>query len=179
MISLRSIPTALGLAVVAAMPLSASAAPASSAAGAALSSIEAAAIRQECETVSNQYALYLDSKDWQHLPEVFATDGVWEVLGNRMVGRDAIRDYWRSRTADWKPTHGRLHSISNQVIQVIDRDHARGTSKVVIYFFDTTPGANKSLVPSLIARNDDEFVRTDEGWKLKRRSIARLADVAQ
>ena len=92
-----------------------------------------------------------------------------------MEGPEAIREYWRSRTADWAPNHGRLHQISNQVIEVIDRNHARGTSKVVVYFFDTSPGAKQRLVPGLIAQNHDEFVRTEQGWKIKHRRIEALA----
>jgi 3-phenylpropionate/cinnamic acid dioxygenase small subunit len=131
-----------------------------------------------CETVSIQYARYLDAKDWQGLPSVFAPDGVWEVLSNRMEGREAIQAYWQSRTADWAEGHGRVHQISNQVIEVIDRDRARGSSMVMVYFFDTRPGMNESLVPSLIARNEDEFIRTEEGWKLLRRTVHRVADLA-
>jgi len=146
---------------------------------ASLSPLEVAAIQQACETVSIQYARYLDAKDWQNLPSVFAPDGVWEVLSNRMEGRDAIRDYWKARTAEWAPTHGRLHQIANQVIDVIDRDHARGSSYAVVYFFDTAENANRSLAPVLIARNNDEFVRTAEGWKLKSRRVERVANVGQ
>ena len=144
-----------------------------------LSALEVAAIQQACETVSIQYARYLDGKDWQNLPSVFAPDGVWEVLGNRMEGHDAIRDYWQRRTADWAPDHGRLHQISNQVIDVIDRDHARGTSTVVVYFFNVAPATNASLTPSLIARNVDEFVRTEDGWKLAHRRIETVATLEQ
>jgi ketosteroid isomerase-like protein len=159
--------------------LAITAAPAAAKSERALSESEVAAIQQACETVSFQYARYLDAKDWQNLPSVFAPDGVWEVLSNRLVGQDAIRDYWKQRTADWAPTHGRLHQIANQVIEVIDRNHARGSSNAVVYFFDTAPGANKSLVPSLIARNVDEFVRTPLGWKLKLRRVERVANVGQ
>jgi hypothetical protein len=49
---------------------------------------------------------------------------------------------------------------------------------VMVYFFDTRPGMNESLVPSLIARNEDEFIRTEEGWKLLRRTVHRVADLA-
>ncbi|MCW3838326.1 nuclear transport factor 2 family protein [Sphingomonas canadensis] len=146
--------------------------------GKKLTGAEIAAIRQECETLAARYSLYLDGKDWQNLPSVFAEDGVWDILSNHLAGRDAIRDYWKSRTADWAPTHGRLHQVTNQVIDVIDRDHARGTSMVIVYFFDTAPGANKALTPLLIARNHDEFVRTAEGWKIKHRRVERIADVA-
>lgn len=142
-----------------------------------LTELEIAAIVQACETVSNQYAVYLDNKDWENMPKAFAPDGTWEVLGNSMTGPEEIQEYWRSRTADWDEHHGRLHSISNQVIEVIDRDHARGTSKVVIYFFDTRENENASLAPLLIAQNVDEYVRTDDGWKLSLRRIERLANV--
>lgn len=144
-----------------------------------LTAQDVAAIQQACETVSIQYARYLDAKDWQKLPGVFAPDGVWEVLSNRMEGRDAIRDYWKARTADWAPTHGRVHQIVNQVIEVIDRDHARGSSYAIVYFFDTAENANRALAPSLIALNHDEFVRTQEGWKLKSRRVERVANVGQ
>ena len=171
------------LAVIAAIALptaactASDARPASASSPAGLSDAEIATIQQLCETASVKYALALDAKDPDALALAFSEDGVWEVLGNKMEGRDAIRKYWQTRTADWTPDHGRLHSISNQAIDVIDRDHARGLSKVVIYFFSTTDGNNKELVPSLIAQNNDEYVRTAEGWKLKRRSIGRIANV--
>lgn len=175
---MRSLVLFAAVAVALAVPVAASAADPAAAAQAPLSDQEIATIQQLCETASFKYALALDAKDPDALAQAFSEDGVWEVLGNRMVGRDAIRKYWQTRTADWAPDHGRLHSISNQAIDVIDRTHARGVSKVVIYFFSTTPGNNKTLVPQLIAQNDDEYVRTSEGWKLKRRSIVRIADVA-
>ena len=153
--------------------------PPAASAPAPLSDIEIAAIQQACETVSIRYARYLDGKDYENLPSVFAPDGVWEVLGNRMEGHAAIRDYWQRRTADWTPTHGRLHQISNQVIEVVDRDHARGTSTVVVYFFDVSPAENAALVPSLIARNVDAFVRNADGWKLAHRRIENVAVLAR
>lgn len=169
------------LAAVLALPSAAraqnEAAPATAPAAAPLTDLEIAAIQQLCETVSIQYARALDGKDPEGVAQAFAPDGVWEVLGNRMQGRAAIIAYWQSRLADWTSDHGRVHQISNQVIEVIDRDHARGTSTAVIYFLSTTEGNNKELVPQLIAQNNDEFVRTAEGWKLKQRRIERIANV--
>lgn len=168
------------LAIALALPSTACAqagGPAAASASAPLSDVEVAAIQQLCETVSIQYARALDGKDPQGVAQAFASDGVWEVLGNKMEGRAAIIAYWQRRLADWTPDHGRVHQISNQVIEVIDRDHARGTSTAVIYFFSTTEGNNQELVPQLIAQNNDEFVRTAEGWKLKSRRIERIANL--
>ncbi|WEK46503.1 MAG: nuclear transport factor 2 family protein [Candidatus Andeanibacterium colombiense] len=178
---MRSLISPLVLIAALALPAAACGAadakPAPASAQAPLSDVEIAAIQQLCETASFKYALALDAKDPDALAQAFSADGVWEVLGNRMAGRDAIRTYWKTRTADWAPDHGRLHSIANQAIDVIDRDHARGISKVAIYFFSTTDGNNTSLAPTLIAQNNDEYVRTAEGWKLSRRSIVRIANV--
>jgi uncharacterized protein (TIGR02246 family) len=176
-IARHSITLAAALVLPAAACTAADAAPASASSATALSDVEIASIQQLCETASIHYALALDGKDPDALAQAFAPDGVWEVLGNKMEGRDAIRKYWQTRTADWAPDHGRLHQISNQAIDVIDRDHARGISKVVVYFFSVTEGNNKELVPQLIAQNNDEYVRTAEGWKLNRRSIERVANV--
>lgn len=174
---MKTLAMGIALAVGTALPAPALAADAPVADAAPLSDLEIAAIQQLCETVSIQYARALDGKDPDALAQVFAPDGVWEVLGNRMEGREAVAGYWRMRLADWTPDHGRVHQISNQVIGVTDRNHARGTSTVFIYFFSTTDGANRELAPTLIARNNDEYVRTDEGWKLKHRRIDRIANV--
>ncbi len=165
----------LGTAIACALSMPSAGALAKPKADTPLTEIEAAAIRQSCEDISEQYAQYLDGKDYEKLPTVFAPDGVWEVLGKKMEGREQIREYWKSRTAAWTPTHGRLHQISNQVVTVIDRDHATGRSFVTIYMYDTPNAEKQSLAPLLIARNDDEYVRTPEGWRIKRRTITTLA----
>lgn len=178
---MRNLGSSLAFAAALALPTAACAAagtaPASASSRASLSDAEIATIQQLCETASVKYALALDGKDPDALAQAFSEDGVWEVLGNKMEGREAIRKYWRTRTAEWAPDHGRVHSITNQAIDVIDRNHARGISKVVVYFFSTTDGNNTTLAPQLIAQNNDEYVRTAEGWKLKRRSIERIANI--
>lgn len=148
-------------------------------ASADLSEKEKAAVQQACEDVSEQYANYLDTKDYEGMPNAFAADGIWEVLGNKMVGAEQIREYWKRRTATWGPTEGWHHQIGNQLIEVIDRDHARGVSYFVVYHFDTKPGANKALSPVVITRSSDEYVRTPQGWRIQRRSIERVADAAR
>lgn len=141
----------------------------------ALTELEIAAIKIACEDLSEEYSYYLDGKDPENLAGLFAEDGVWEVLGNRMEGREQIRDYWAGRSAGWAPGYGRVHMMGNQVVRVIDRDHAVGQSVVLIYMFNTPNAEPQSLAPNLISRNDDEYVRTPTGWKFKRRTISTVA----
>ncbi|MBP6112014.1 MAG: nuclear transport factor 2 family protein [Sphingobium sp.] len=142
---------------------------------ASLSEIETAAIKIACEDLSEQYAYYLDGKDYENLATLFTEDGVWEVLGNRMPGREAIRAYWKSRSEAWAPGYGRVHQMTNQVVKVVDRDHAIGQSVVMVHMFNNPSTEKQSLAPTVISRNDDEYVRTKDGWKFKRRSISTLA----
>jgi 3-phenylpropionate/cinnamic acid dioxygenase small subunit len=146
---------------------------------AALSDADITGIRQACADVSIQYALYLDARDFEKLPSVFTEDGVWEVLGNRIQGSAAIRNYWQSRVARRAPTDATYHQIGNQHIDVIDRDHAVGVAWFTVYLFATQPGANKTLAPRVITKSSDEYRRTASGWRLQRRSIERMGDVAQ
>lgn len=141
----------------------------------ALSEVEEAAIKIACEDLSKQYAHDLDGKDYAALSTLFAADGVWQVLGNRMVGPAQVARYWKERTDAWAPGHGRVHQMANQVVTVIDRDHAIGRSMVIIYFFNTQVTEKQSLSPTLIARNEDEYVRTAAGWKFRQRKISTVA----
>jgi len=142
-----------------------------------LSEVAEAAIRQTCEDLSEQYAYYLDTADYEHMPTVFAPTGVWEVLGHRMQGPAEIKEYWRSRTATWAPNDGWLHQVSNQRIQVVDRNHAKGVAFFNVYKFNKQAGANAALTPLVISRSDDEYVRTPQGWRIQQRIISRIADV--
>lgn len=166
---------ALALALAPVLTLAGTASSAQAKQTRALSEVEVAAIKVMCEDLSEQYAHYLDGKDYTNLATLFADDGVWEVLSNRAVGPAAVAEYWKSRTANWAPGHGRVHAMTNQVVRVIDRDHAVGQSTVVIFMFNTQATAPQSLSPTVISRNDDEYVRTRDGWKFKRRTITTLA----
>ncbi len=143
-----------------------------------LTEVEIAAIKIICEDLSEDYAHYLDGRDYDKFTELFAPDGTWEVLKNKMVGRQAIRDYWVSRSKDWPAGYGRVHQMVNQVVTVIDRDHAVGKSFVMVYMFNNPNTAAQSLAPDVISRNDDEYVRTKDGWKIKRRTISTVASAA-
>lgn len=140
-----------------------------------LGEAEAAAIRLACEDLSEQYTYALDGGDANGLAALFTDDGVWEVTGRHIAGAAAIRDYWSSRSATKAAGDGRLHQIANQIVTVIDRNHATGRSIALAYRFKSPSSERQSLAPEVIARNDDEYVRTPAGWRFKRRTITTLA----
>jgi hypothetical protein len=135
----------------------------------AVSDLERLAIERECEALSNSYAHNLDFVDADGLAGLFAEDGVWFPSGRRLEGPKAIHDYWAAQAG--RPYVTR-HVMSNTRIEIIDRDHAKGTAYLTMYRFDPAhPEAIKSLEPALLGMMDDEYVRTPQGWRFKQRKL--------
>jgi hypothetical protein len=119
-----------------------------------LRSGDALAIKQASADTSIRYSYHLDNADHVAMPNVFTPDGVREVLGRRHAGRKAIGDYWRERTQGWKPGETWRHIITNQLIEVIAPDRARGTNYFTIYKFDLSSRRTvASLAPVLLTRS--------------------------
>jgi hypothetical protein len=134
-----------------------------------ISDLERLAIERECEALSNSYAHYLDFVDADGLAGLFAEDGVWFPSGRRLEGPNAIHDYWAAQAG--RPYVTR-HVMSNTRIEVIDRDHAKGTAYLTMYRFDPAhPETIKSLEPALLGMMTDEYVRTPQGWRFKQRKL--------
>ena len=108
---------------------------------------------------------------------MFTPDGVWQVQGNRSEGRAAIGEYWKSRVARRHPEDGSRAVVTNQRIEVVDADHATGSSYFTIFRY-TVGAPSKSLAPAVFTKSSDEYVRTSEGWRLKLRRIETQAEAA-
>jgi hypothetical protein len=131
--------------------------------------LERLVIERDCEALSNSYAHYLDFMDAKGLAGLFAEDGVWFPGGKRTQGPKAIHDYWAAQAG--RPYVTR-HVMSNTRIEVIDRDHAKGTAYLTMYRFDPAhPETIKSLEPVLLGVMADEYVRTPQGWRFKQRKL--------
>jgi hypothetical protein len=140
-----------------------------------LTDIERLMIERECEKLSNSYAHYLDFLDPKGLAGLFAEDGVWFPGGVRTEGPKAIHDNWASRIG--RPYVTR-HVMTNTRIEVIDRDHAKGTAYLTMYRFDPAhPETIKSLAPVLVGVMNDEYVRTPQGWRFKQRKLEAVRPV--
>jgi ketosteroid isomerase-like protein len=134
-----------------------------------VSDLERLTIQQQCEALSNSYAHYLDFVDAAGLAGLFAEDGAWFPSGKRVEGPKAIHDYWAAQAG--RPYVTR-HVMSNTRIEVIDRDHAKGTAYLTMYRFDPAhPETIKSLEPALLGVMTDEYVRTTQGWRFKQRKL--------
>ena len=128
--------------------------------------LQALSDRAEISEVRSRYARALDTKDWELMRTVFAEDGYADFgLGQPFKGIDEIIRGCRSQMDSLDHTQ---HFMGNHEIEV-DGDRARGRLKLIgSAFLKTDTGA-----PSACLRGDyiDEYVRTDQGWRIARREL--------
>jgi hypothetical protein len=122
--------------------------------------------REVIRSTINRYAHCADSGRFDDLVNLFATDGVMEIVGrDPIVGRDAIRVFLTGTKASLAATTTRpliRHHVASIDIAVQDREHATARS----YFFVITERG-----PDHRGRYRDELVRTDALWLFQRRRV--------
>lgn len=118
-----------------------------------------------------RYASGIDQRDWPLFRTCWTNDVVadYDTLG-RFSGVDAITDAMTTAHQNMGPTY---HRLSNFVIDV-DGDRASARSYVHAILM-VVPGDSANWVEA-IGSYDDVLVRTDEGWRISRRTsrVARM-----
>jgi len=128
-------------------------------------------IERACERLILDFAYFSDQQDYESLAALFTIDGTMtRPTGDLLAGRTAIIRAYQARPS------GRMtrHVCTNIRVTVESADRARGHTYAVVY------SANATVPPQshfgfeadarhLIGEFEDEFVRTDEGWRIASR----------
>jgi hypothetical protein len=137
-----------------------------------LNDIERLLIERDCIALSNSYGHAIDFSDPDLMASLFAADGRWLPSGGSAQGPKAIHDYLARQVG--RPYVTR-HILTNTRIEVIDRDHAKGTAYLTMYRYDPAhPESIKTLSPALVGVLTDEYVRTPQGWRFQLRKLDRV-----
>jgi SnoaL-like domain len=139
----------------------------------ALPDLEVLLIERACERLICEFFEAIDVRNDAHLESLFIPDGTYArpIDPNTVIsGREAIVKAFIARPG------GRVsrHIVSNVRITVESRDHARGTSRVVLIAGPDQPDPHpqfgfKADARQLVGEFDDEFVKTPEGWRFSSR----------
>lgn len=130
-------------------------------------------VYRDCTNLVYGYAYHRDQFNAEEFSNLFTEDAHLTVLSNSWQGRDAIRE----RIVQLKNGSTIRHEMSTIYIQVIDTHHATGVSYATLY--SAPAGVDTVTGPSLIGEYRDEFLLTDEGWKIAKRVLTRKFTVAQ
>ncbi len=140
--------------------------------------LDEGAIIRDIERLAIEYAYAIDAADFEKVAELFAEDGVWELLGRRLEGRDAMVEFvqgWAQRNR--QGISSRM-AVDNHLIDIVDNNHATGRAYLTLYSFKSAPALNDSLAPVFFTIAEDEYVRTPEGWRFQTRRIIDSAKIA-
>ena len=116
--------------------------------------------------VLHKYATALDQKDWELFSTCFVPDAsaYYETIG-LVEGYPAIEALCRTALAEITRTH---HLIGNVDITV-EGDSARSSCYLhAQHVRPMTPGGDTNIIAG---RYDDELVRTEQGWRIRRREL--------
>ena len=120
--------------------------------------------RADIAEVLLRYATGIDRRDWATFRTVFTDDCVLDYgeIGG-FAGADAVTEFVQQSHAMAGHT---MHRLSNMVIEPDgDRAVARTYVDGLIMAADNASGVNA------VGFYDDDLVRTDQGWRISRRSF--------
>lgn len=130
-----------------------------------------ALIERACERLMIEYCHLVDHGEAARAANLFTEDGVWTTSGSSSSGRDEIRKGFQAR----QDMVGRMsrHVCTNALIDVLDRNSAKGVVYLTLYRHDGVPdrATSPTQPPVMIGEYRDEFKRTAEGWKFHRREF--------
>ena len=127
-------------------------------------------IERACEQLSIEYARAVDFRDYNRFVELFDDDALLD-LGMRLEGKAAIRESMHKRSNEIRTRH----VLTNIFIEVQDSRHAHGISYLTLYRYvgaeSALPEPVPSILPTAIGHYEDNYVRTDAGWRFKTRTL--------
>ena len=118
-----------------------------------------------CRNLVIDYAFHRDRFNAKEFANLFTEDAELTVLNQTWVGRGEIEQ----RIEALKTGSTIRHEMSTVRIVPLDDDHASGVSYATIY--SAPAGVTTVSNFALMGEYHDEFVRTDQGWKISKRVL--------
>jgi len=122
-------------------------------------------VYRDCINLVTDYAYYRDRFDAAGFSNLFTEDATLTVGSNTWLGRSDIR----KRIEGLNNNSSILHLMSTIRIVPVDELHATGVSYATIY--SAPEGSNTVEGFAIIGEYHDDFVRTEDGWKIQKRVL--------
>jgi ketosteroid isomerase-like protein len=128
-----------------------------------------AAELEEIRALTHRYGLALDTFDLDGIVDVFTPDGIFDcsAFGLEVCdGQESIRTFFDHNQ---QVMANQIHMFSNHIIDFDGPDEAHGTN-----YLEQDGYTHDGARIQCLGLNRDEYVRTDNGWRIKRRVITPL-----
>ncbi|MBG01483.1 MAG: hypothetical protein CL470_04355 [Acidimicrobiaceae bacterium] len=119
----------------------------------------------EIAMLVHRYADAVIHRNGEQWASTWVSDAVWDLGGGRLVdGLDSIKELWYGAMKGFEAT---VQTVLNGGVDV---DPSGNTASGRWYIQEHVVRANGDR-GVLLAHYDDEYVRTDDGWKFSRRFL--------
>jgi ketosteroid isomerase-like protein len=128
-----------------------------------------AADLEQIRALTHRYGLALDTFDLDGIVEVFTPDGVFDcsAFGLEVCeGEEGIRSFFAHNQ---QVMANQIHMFSNHIIDFDGADEAHGTN-----YLEQDGYTHEGARIQCLGLNRDSYVRTGDGWRIKRRAITPL-----
>lgn len=123
-----------------------------------MTALERLQAERDCERLVHLFVHAVDHREYETLRQVLAADAVFDRLGTRFEGLEAILGYMATRP----PELFVRHVCTNLLVDVTSPDAASGSSYFTFF---------RSSQPSLVGEYRDTFKRTASGWRIATRTV--------
>ena len=114
--------------------------------------------RDQILNLLEHYCWSVDHGEWDEWLDCFTEGGAFEVRGERRSGREALRAFITEEVGD-SFTYVR-HMVFNPSIELDGDDRAHGRA-----YFELRGTNHRGTDFEALGSYEDEFAKTDEGWK--------------
>jgi len=124
---------------------------------------------EEIRAVTHRYGIALDKFDIDETLAQFLPDALFDASAfglSRMEGHDDMREFFEHNLAAMA---NQMHLFANHVIEFDGPDQAHGTN----YLLEDGFAKNGARITCL-GRNEDQYLRTPDGWRIASRVITPL-----
>ena len=118
----------------------------------------------------NEYAWRLDHQRWHEIADLCTDDAVLSIRRREIVGKQGLAE-WAQRRAAKEETRRTLHQMTNLRIDAVDQNHATGVAALVLHM---AKGSGNTTYVDLVGDYHDEYVRTPDGWRFRRRRLVNI-----
>jgi 3-phenylpropionate/cinnamic acid dioxygenase small subunit len=131
-----------------------------------MSTYESGSDRQQIIDLTIDYCWTIDTRDFDHLRDIFHPDAT-ALLGDERPSVDSIIDKIRGSLT---PLDATQHLITNHQVRV---EGDRATSRCYLQAQHVRKAAVGGVNFIIAGRYEDELVRTTDGWRIMRRTLHR------
>lgn len=132
-------------------------------------------IKAEIKELADNYGYYLDHSMVDEYLSIWSEDAIAVDGDRRWQGHDEMRTRVRAPSS----TRLAMHVMGTSHIDIIDANHATGVHYATIYAAALEGPREQSEIISmegiyLVAKYMDEYLLTEDGWKISYRDIDRV-----